>query len=76
MAFNFTRITESGPRGRGGGGYPTTGLKVGNVAKGLWRSEVRCLQRRRGRSGAFMDRSVMEGDPHRVIEGMAIAATP
>jgi bidirectional [NiFe] hydrogenase diaphorase subunit len=44
------QVTESGLRGRGGGGYPT-GLKWGTVAKAARRSEVRDLQRRRGRSG-------------------------
>ena len=37
------------------------------------RAEVRLLQRRRGRPGAFMDRSILEGDPHAVIEAMEIA---
>jgi len=67
------RITESGLRGRGGGGYPT-GLKWGTVAKASGDLRYVVCNGDEGDPGAFMDRSVMEGDPHRVIEGMAIAA--
>ena len=67
------RITESGLRGRGGGGYPT-GLKWGTVAKASGDLKYVICNGDEGDPGAFMDRSVMEGDPHRVIEGMAIAA--
>jgi bidirectional [NiFe] hydrogenase diaphorase subunit len=67
------RITESGLRGRGGGGYPT-GLKWGTVAKAGGDLKYVVCNGDEGDPGAFMDRSVMEGDPHRVIEGMAIAA--
>jgi len=67
------RITESGLRGRGGGGYPT-GLKWGTVAKAASDLKYVICNGDEGDPGAFMDRSVMEGDPHRVIEGMAIAA--
>jgi bidirectional [NiFe] hydrogenase diaphorase subunit len=67
------RITESGLRGRGGGGYPT-GLKWGTVAKATGDIKYVVCNGDEGDPGAFMDRSVMEGDPHRVIEGMAIAA--
>src|SRR5208337_2880220 len=67
------RITESGLRGRGGGGYPT-GLKWGTVAKAAGELKYVVCNGDEGDPGAFMDRSVMEGDPHRVIEGMAIAA--
>src|ERR1035441_89954 len=67
------RITESGLRGRGGGGYPT-GLKWGSVAKATGDVKYVVCNGDEGDPGAFMDRSVMEGDPHRVIEGMAIAA--
>ncbi len=67
------RITESGLRGRGGGGYPT-GLKWGTVAKASGDVKYVVCNGDEGDPGAFMDRSVMEGDPHRVIEGMAIAA--
>ena len=51
-----------------------TGVKWAMVAKMPPGREVCRLQRRRGRPGAFMDRSVLESDPHRVLEGMAIAA--
>jgi bidirectional [NiFe] hydrogenase diaphorase subunit len=67
------RITESGLRGRGGGGYPT-GLKWGTVAKATGDLKYVVCNGDEGDPGAFMDRSVMEGDPHRVIEGMALAA--
>jgi bidirectional [NiFe] hydrogenase diaphorase subunit len=67
------RITESGLRGRGGGGYPT-GLKWSTVAKAVGSQKYIVCNGDEGDPGAFMDRSVMEGDPHRVIEGMAIAA--
>ena len=67
------QITESGLRGRGGGGYPT-GLKWGTVAKASGDLKYVICNGDEGDPGAFMDRSVMEGDPHRVIEGMAIAA--
>ncbi len=67
------RITESGLRGSGGGGYPT-GLKWGTVAKAKGDVKYVVCNGDEGDPGAFMDRSVMEGDPHRVIEGMAIAA--
>ena len=67
------RITESGLRGRGGGGYPT-GLKWSTVAKAGGDVKYVVCNGDEGDPGAFMDRSVMEGDPHRVLEGMAIAA--
>jgi bidirectional [NiFe] hydrogenase diaphorase subunit len=67
------RITESGLRGRGGGGYPT-GLKWGTVAKAAGAVKYVVCNGDEGDPGAFMDRSVMEGDPHRILEGMAIAA--
>ena len=67
------RITDSGLRGRGGGGYPT-GLKWSTVAKATGDVKYVVCNGDEGDPGAFMDRSVMEGDPHRVIEGMAIAA--
>jgi bidirectional [NiFe] hydrogenase diaphorase subunit len=67
------QITESGLRGRGGGGYPT-GLKWSTVAKAVGDQKYVICNGDEGDPGAFMDRSVMESDPHRVIEGMAIAA--
>ncbi|WP_066647924.1 NADH-quinone oxidoreductase subunit NuoF [Christensenella timonensis] len=65
-------IKQSGLRGRGGGGFPT-GLKwqFGADAKGD-KKYVIC-NADEGDPGAFMDRSVLEGDPHAVIEAMAIA---
>lgn len=68
-------IIQSGLRGRGGGGYPT-GLKWSTVAKSeseSGRKFVIC-NADEGDPGAFMDRSVVESDPHRILEGMAIAA--
>jgi bidirectional [NiFe] hydrogenase diaphorase subunit len=66
-------IRTSGLRGRGGAGYPT-GLKWDTVAlQPPGRRYVVC-NADEGDPGAFMDRSVLEGDPHRLIEGMAIAA--
>ena len=67
------RITESGLRGRGGGGYPT-GLKWGTVAKASGDMKYVICNGDEGDPGAFMDRSVLESDPQRVLEGMAIAA--
>ncbi|HUV71260.1 MAG TPA: NuoF family protein [Terracidiphilus sp.] len=66
-------ITMSGLRGRGGGGYPT-GLKWSTVAKAAGSPKFVICNGDEGDPGAFMDRSVMEGDPHRVLEGMALAA--
>ena len=66
-------IRASGLRGRGGAGYPT-GLKWDTVAlQPPGRRTVVC-NADEGDPGAFMDRSVLEGDPHRLLEGMAIAA--
>jgi bidirectional [NiFe] hydrogenase diaphorase subunit len=67
------QITESGLRGRGGGGYPT-GLKWSTVAKAGGDMKYVICNGDEGDPGAFMDRSVLESDPQRVIEGMAIAA--
>ncbi len=67
------RITESKLRGRGGAGYPT-GLKWSTVAKAIGDLKYVVCNGDEGDPGAFMDRSVMEGDPHRVIEGITIAA--
>lgn len=65
-------ITRSGLRGRGGAGYPT-GVKWSLVAKmpGVHKAVV--CNADEGDPGAFMDRSVIESDPHRILEGMAIA---
>lgn len=67
-------ILDSGLRGRGGGGFPT-GKKwqlARNLVKDADRKYV-CCNADEGDPGAFMDRSVLEGDPHVVIEAMAIA---
>ena len=66
------QIRESGLRGRGGAGYPT-GLKWELVAKQPPAKKFVVCNADEGDPGAFMDRSVLEGDPHRVLEGMAIA---
>lgn len=66
-------IVKSGLRGRGGGGYPT-GLKWSTVAKAQGDDKFVICNADEGDPGAFMDRSVLESDPHRVLEGMAIAA--
>ena len=65
-------VLDSGLRGRGGGGFPT-GRKwqFARVAEGS-KKYIIC-NGDEGDPGAFMDRSVMEGDPHRVLEGMMIA---
>ncbi|MBN1121850.1 MAG: NAD(P)H-dependent oxidoreductase subunit E [Anaerolineae bacterium] len=65
-------VTRSGLRGRGGGGYPA-GLKWVTVAKAESETKYVICNADEGDPGAFMDRSVLESDPHRVIEGMAIA---
>ena len=65
-------ITRSGLRGRGGAGFPT-GLKWSTVAKMPSGQKYVICNADEGDPGAFMDRSVLEGDPHRVLEGMAIA---
>jgi bidirectional [NiFe] hydrogenase diaphorase subunit len=69
----ITAVTKSGLRGRGGAGYPT-GLKWATVAKHPGKTKYVICNGDEGDPGAFMDRSVMESDPHRVLEGMAIAA--
>ena len=66
-------ISASGLRGRGGAGYPT-GLKWATVARMPGAQKYVVCNGDEGDPGAFMDRSVMESDPHRVLEGMAIAA--
>lgn len=68
----ISAITKSGLRGRGGAGYPT-GLKWSTVAKTKSARKYVVCNGDEGDPGAFMDRSVLESDPHRVIEGMIIA---
>jgi len=65
-------ITESGLRGRGGGGFPT-GRKWSQVARQKNFPKFVVCNGDEGDPGAFMDRSVMEDDPHRMLEGMMIA---
>jgi bidirectional [NiFe] hydrogenase diaphorase subunit len=65
-------VRKSGLRGRGGAGYPT-GLKWAIVRKGASQQKYVVCNADEGDPGAFMDRSVLEGDPHRILEGMAIA---
>ena len=69
----IAEVSESGLRGRGGAGFPT-GKKWAQVAahKDAPVKYIVC-NGDEGDPGAFMDRSIMEGDPHRMIEGMIIA---
>ena len=66
-------IRASGLRGRGGAGFPT-GVKWSFAAAQQVAQKYVCCNADEGDPGAFMDRSVLEGDPHSVIEAMAIAA--
>jgi NADH-quinone oxidoreductase subunit F len=66
-------ISDSNLRGRGGAGFPT-GRKWKQVAGQKEKTRYVVCNGDEGDPGAFMDRSVMEGDPHRMIEGMMIAA--
>jgi bidirectional [NiFe] hydrogenase diaphorase subunit len=66
------QVSSSGLRGRGGGGYPT-GLKWATVAKMPAGQKYIICNGDEGDPGAFMDRSILESDPHLVLEGMAIA---
>jgi NADH:ubiquinone oxidoreductase subunit F (NADH-binding)/(2Fe-2S) ferredoxin len=65
-------IKQSGLRGRGGAGYPT-GLKWETVYRRVSDEKYVVCNGDEGDPGAFMDRSVLESDPHRVVEGMVIA---
>ena len=65
-------LTDSGLRGRGGAGFPT-GTKWKFAAASEGPVKYICCNADEGDPGAFMDRSVLEGDPHSVIEAMAIA---
>ena len=67
------QVSRSGLRGRGGAGY-LTGLKWSTVAKTRSAHKYVICNGDEGDPGAFMDRSVMEDYPHRIVEGMAIAA--
>ncbi len=65
-------IKDSGLRGRGGGGFPT-GMKWDFTYKAQGEKKYVACNADEGDPGAFMDRSVLEGDPHSIIEAMAIA---
>ena len=65
-------IKDSGLRGRGGAGFPT-GVKWSLAAGNKADQKYVCCNADEGDPGAFMDRSVLEGDPHCVLEAMAIA---
>jgi NADH:ubiquinone oxidoreductase subunit F (NADH-binding)/(2Fe-2S) ferredoxin len=69
----IAEVKQSRMRGRGGAGYPT-GLKWETVYKYVSDQKYVICNGDEGDPGAFMDRSVLEGNPHRVLEGMAIAA--
>ena len=66
-------VTSSGLRGRGGAGFPT-GVKWSFARKSPGDEKFLICNADEGDPGAFMDRALLEGDPHRVIEGMIIAA--
>ncbi len=68
----ITIIEKSGLRGRGGGGFPT-GLKWKFTRKSKADEKYIICNADEGDPGAFMDRSILEGDPHSVLEAMAIA---
>jgi NADP-reducing hydrogenase subunit HndC len=65
-------MKKSGLRGRGGAGFPT-GLKWEFASKAQSEQKYVCCNADEGDPGAFMDRSILEGDPHSLIEAMAIA---
>ena len=65
-------LMDSGLRGRGGGGFPT-GLKWKLAKQNDADQKYVCCNADEGDPGAFMDRSILEGDPHAVLEAMAIA---
>jgi len=66
-------VLDSGLRGRGGGGFPT-GLKWKFANNNKAKTKYIICNADEGDPGAFMDRSVLEGDPHSVLEGMTIGA--
>lgn len=68
----ISEVKQSRIRGRGGAGYPT-GLKWESVYRSVNNQKYVICNGDEGDPGAFMDRSVLEGNPHRVLEGMAIA---
>jgi len=68
----INEVIESGLRGRGGGGFPA-GRKWSQVKRQKEKEKYVVCNGDEGDPGAFMDRSIMEGDPHRMLEGMMIA---
>ncbi|MEG2098025.1 MAG: SLBB domain-containing protein, partial [Pseudoflavonifractor sp.] len=68
----INEVTDAKLRGRGGGGFPT-GRKWSQVQKQKTEQKYIVCNGDEGDPGAFMDRSIMEGDPHRLLEGMMIA---
>ncbi|MEJ2046646.1 MAG: NADH-quinone oxidoreductase subunit NuoF [Dehalococcoidia bacterium] len=69
----ISEIQESGLRGRGGAGFPT-GMKWGFCRKAQGEPKYIICNADEGDPGAFMDRSLLEGDPHAVLEGILIGA--
>ncbi|MDZ7316833.1 MAG: NADH-quinone oxidoreductase subunit NuoF [candidate division KSB1 bacterium] len=69
----INEVKNGGLRGRGGGGFPT-GLKWELAAKAKGDKKYVVCNADEGDPGAFMDRALLEGDPHKVIEGMIICA--
>lgn len=69
----ITTVAESRLRGRGGGGYPT-GQKWGNAARTEADQRYVICNGDEGDPGAYVDRSILEGDPHAVLEGMLLTA--
>lgn len=69
----IAEVKQSRLRGRGGAGYPT-GLKWETVYKYVNEQKYVICNGDEGDPGAFMDRSLLEGNPHRILEGMALAA--
>jgi NADP-reducing hydrogenase subunit HndC len=68
----IAEVKKSGLRGRGGAGFPT-GLKWEFTAKAVGDKKFVCCNADEGDPGAFMDRSILEGDPHSLLEAMTIA---
>jgi NADH-quinone oxidoreductase subunit F len=68
----ITEVTQSGLRGRGGGGFPT-GVKWGFTQRVQSPKKYVVCNADEGDPGAFMDESIMEGNPHALLEGMIIA---
>ena len=68
----LAEVDKSGLRGRGGGGF-ATGLKWKMMAKEVADQKYVICNADEGEPGAFMDRAILESDPHRIIEGMALA---